>query len=111
MQTVLLLSNQRFLSTLQKKLIKNIILIELFFHLNFEGSALRDNLYPSRIIVGDKSERGIHFAKILKELSLKKDVEMVLTNSSEAESIKLFSNTYLVMRVSFNELDTFCLFK
>ena len=75
-----------------------------------EGSALRDNLYPSRIIVGDKSERGIHFAKILKELSLKKDVEMVLTNSSEAESIKLFSNTYLAMRVSFfNELDTFCL--
>ena len=75
-----------------------------------EGSALRDNLYPSRIIVGDKSERGIHFANILKELSLKKDVEMVLTNSSEAESIKLFSNTYLAMRVSFfNELDTFCL--
>ena len=75
-----------------------------------EGSALRDNLYPSRIIVGDKSERGIHFAKILKELSLKKDVEMVLTNSSEAESIKLFSNTYLAMRVSFfNELDTFCI--
>ena len=75
-----------------------------------EGSALRDNLYPSRIIVGDKSERGIRFANILKELSLKKDVEMVLTNSSEAESIKLFSNTYLAMRVSFfNELDTFCL--
>ena len=74
-----------------------------------EGSALKDNLYPSRIIVGDKNERGIHFANILKELSLKKDVEIILTNSSEAESIKLFSNTYLAMRVSFfNELDTFC---
>ena len=74
-----------------------------------EGSALKDNLYPSRIIVGSQSEKGILFANMLKDLSLKKDVKVILTNSSEAESIKLFSNTYLAMRVSFfNELDTFC---
>jgi len=74
-----------------------------------EGSALKDNLYPSRIIVGSQSEKGIQFANMLKDLSLKKDVKVILTNSSEAESIKLFSNTYLAMRVSFfNELDTFC---
>ena len=74
-----------------------------------EGSALKDNLYPSRIIVGSQSEKGIQFANMLKGLSLKKDVKVILTNSSEAESIKLFSNTYLAMRVSFfNELDTFC---
>ena len=74
-----------------------------------EGSALKDNLYPSRIIVGSQSEKGILFANMLKDLSLKKDLKVILTNSSEAESIKLFSNTYLAMRVSFfNELDTFC---
>ena len=74
-----------------------------------EGSALKDNLYPSRIIVGSQSEKGILFANMLKDLSLKKDVKVILTNSSEAESIKLFSNSYLAMRVSFfNELDTFC---
>ena len=74
-----------------------------------EGSALKDNLYPSRIIVGSQSEKGIQFANMLKDLSLTKDVKVILTNSSEAESIKLFANTYLAMRVSFfNELDTFC---
>lgn len=74
-----------------------------------EGSALKDNLYPSRIIVGSQSEKGIQFAYMLKDLSLTKDVKVILTNSSEAESIKLFANTYLAMRVSFfNELDTFC---